>query len=148
MFSEHYQAKAEPSIHADSIKDRGDWIPGTIDPASAGAGQIDGRRIIDEYRKLGLNIIPAENTVEAGIHAVYRRLAGGKLKIFKTLYATLSEIRLYRRDEDGKIIKENDHAMDALRYLIMTGLTVSITEPIDDNEWQAEESSRNPVTGY
>jgi hypothetical protein len=28
----------------------------------------------------------------------------------------LSEFRIYRRDEKGKIVKQNDHLMDATRY--------------------------------
>ncbi|MCP5072940.1 MAG: hypothetical protein GY947_06545, partial [Rhodobacteraceae bacterium] len=148
IFSEHYQGQAEPSIHADAIKARGVWIPGAIDPNSSGAGQLDGRRLMDEYRKLQLNLVPAENAVEAGIHAVFRRLAGGKLKIFSTCRALLSEIRLYRRNEQGKVVKENDHAVDALRYLIMTGLVNAITEPVFDDYSQAEDNQRSSVTGY
>lgn len=146
-YSEYYRGQAEPSIHADAIKSRGDWIPGAIDPASAGSNQKDGSRLIDEYRKLGLLLFPAENTVEAGIHAVYQRLSTGKLKIFKTLNATRSEIRLYRRDKNGKVVKENDHLMDAKRYLIMTGLMNARTEPFED-EWDGSAESRNGTTGY
>ena len=146
-YSEYYRGQAEPSIHADAIKARGDWIPGAIDPASAGASQKDGSRLIEEYSKLGLLLVHAENTFEAGIHAVYQRLSTGKLKIFRTLNATRSEIRLYRRDENGKVVKENDHLMDAKRYLIMTGLMNARTEPFED-EWDGDNQSRNGVTGY
>lgn len=146
-YSEYYRGQAEPSIHADAIKARGDWIVGAIDPASAGASQKDGTRLIDEYRKLGLNIVPAENTVEAGIHAVYQRLSSGKLKIFRTLNSTRSEMRLYRRDDNGKVVKENDHLMDAKRYLIMTGMMNASTEPIEDG-YETNDMSRSGVTGY
>src|SRR5690348_7287717 len=33
-YSEHYMGQAEPSVHADAIKARGEWIPGAMDPAS------------------------------------------------------------------------------------------------------------------
>ena len=147
-YSEHYQGQQEPSIHADAIKARGDWIPGAIDPASAGSGQRDGIKLLDEYRKLGLILSPADNAVEAGIHAVYQRLAAGRLKIFRNLVATQSELRLYRRDEKGKVVKENDHLADALRYLIMTGMIIAQTEPSDFDEYEYADTSRSSVTGY
>jgi hypothetical protein len=37
----------------------------------------------------------------------------------------LSEFRIYRRDEKGRIIKQNDHLMDTTRYLIMSGVQVT-----------------------
>ena len=40
------------------------------------------------------------------------------------------ELRIYRRDENGKIVKENDHAVDALRYLVMSGLDKALQTPI------------------
>ena len=151
LYSEHYRGLAEPSIHADAIKARGDWIMGAIDPASAGANQKDGTRLIDEYRKLGLQIVPAENTVEAGIHAVYRRLSGGRLKVFRNCTHWLGEFRIYRRDENGKVVKERDHLMDATRYLTMTGMKYATTEPKgpeDDYERYERQRSRSSVTGY
>jgi hypothetical protein len=66
----------------------------------------------------GLNIILADNTVEAGIFDVYERLTTGRLKVFNTCTKLLEEYRLYRRDEKGKIVKQHDHIMDALRYLV------------------------------
>lgn len=41
----------------------------------------------------------------------------------------LKEYRLYRRDENGKIMKENDHLMDAMRYYIVSGIEVSRQPP-------------------
>jgi phage terminase large subunit-like protein len=148
IYSEHYVAEAPPQIHADSIKARGVWIPGAIDPASAGSSQLDGRRLIDEYRSLGLDLSPADNAVEAGIMAVYRRLSSGRLKIFRTCVNLVSEMRLYRRDEKGKIVKERDHAVDGLRYLIMSGMIRATTEPFENYESHNYDRSRSGVTGY
>ncbi len=39
VYSEHYRGQAEPVIHAESIRSRGQWIPGVIDPASRGRGR-------------------------------------------------------------------------------------------------------------
>ena len=35
---------------------------------------------------------------------------------------------MYRRDEKGKIVKQNDHVLDATRYLVMSGLKVAQTQ--------------------
>jgi hypothetical protein len=149
LYSEHYAGQQPPSVHADAIKARGDWIMGAIDPASAGSSQKDGTKLIDEYRNLGLNLHPADNTVEAGIMACYQRYVSGRLKIFKTLRNTRSELRIYRRDENGKIVKENDHLMDAKRYLIMTGMMLARTEPDGDaDEYNMATRGRSGVTGY
>jgi phage terminase large subunit-like protein len=118
-YSEHYQGEEVPAVHAAAIKARG-HIPGAIDPASFGRGQKDGEKLIDIYRAQGLNLQPADNAVEAGLLHVWERLSTGRLKIFANLQNTLSEIRLYRRNEKGKVIKERDHAMDAGRYRSMT----------------------------
>lgn len=149
-YSEHYIAEAEPQIHADAIRSRGDWIVGAIDPASQGRSQKDGTQLAVEYSDLGLNLVLADNTVEAGIHAVHRRLASGRLKTFRSLVNTIRERRIYRRDEKGKVVKENDHAMDAERYLIMTGLVHAAAPPWDAENDEREERQRaaNPITGY
>ena len=148
LYSEHYVAEAPPQVHADAIKARGAWIPGAIDPASAGSSQLDGRKLVDEYRTLSLDLAFADNAVEAGIHAVYRRLVSGRLKVFRTLPSWLSEVRLYRRDEKGKIVKERDHLMDATRYLIMTGMARGTTEPRHDYEDHYDRRGVSSTTGY
>lgn len=149
LFSEHYMGQAAPSVHADAIKARGAWVPGAIDPASAGASQLDGKRLRDVYNGLGLGLVDADNSVEAGIHAVYQRLVSGRLKVFRTLNNWLSEFRIYRREDNGKVLKENDHLMDATRYLIMTGMRVARIEPsLDDDDMHNARGSRNQSTGY
>lgn len=147
-FSEHYQGKQPPSVHADAIKRRGEWIPGAIDPASAGSNQKDGTKLIDEYQDLGLNLFPADNAVEAGLHACYQRMAAGRLKVFSTCRNWISELRIYRRDDKGKVVKENDHLMDCTRYLIMTGLTLACTEPVTEGEEFTGDDGRSDNTGY
>lgn len=131
-YSEHYRGQAEPSIHAAAIRARGEWIPGILDTAARGRSQRDGECLWSDYEDLGLNIIKAEKAVEAGILAVYERLSTGRLKLFNTLQNTLSEYRIYRRDINGKIVKENDHLMDALRYGVMK-IEEAITKPIESS---------------
>jgi hypothetical protein len=73
---------AEPSLHAEAIKKPGKWIPGVIDPAARGRSQTDGRRSLQMYKDLGLDVEPADNSVETGIYRVWTRLQSGRLKIF------------------------------------------------------------------
>jgi hypothetical protein len=122
LVAEHYRGQAEPPIHAEAIKARGAWIPGFIDPAARGRGQKDGEQLLVTYRELGLRLQPADNAVSAGLLAVWTLLSEGRLKVFSTLANWLAEYRIYRRDEKGHVVKENDHALDATRYLVMSGL--------------------------
>ncbi len=109
-----------PAVIASAIKHRkGNKHPIMIDPASKGRSAVDGRQLIAEYRKEGLDVRPADNAVEAGIHAVWERLSTGRLKIFKHCTRILKEYEMYQRDINGKIVKKNDHFMDALRYAVM-----------------------------
>ena len=150
IWSEYYVGQAVPAVHASGIAARGVWMKGAIDPASAGSSQKDGSKLIEEYGLLGLNLFPADNAVEAGIHAVYQRMATGRLKIFATCRALVSEIRIYRRDEAGKIVKENDHAVDGLRYLIFSGMRHASVEPAEQEEWETSNTrhTRSAITGY
>lgn len=118
IYDEHYMGQELPSTHAFAIMSRGKWIKGAIDPASRGRSQIDGRKLILEYKDLGLHLNPANNEVEAGILAINQRLGSGKLKIFSTCLNLQKEYQLYRRDKHGKVVKENDHALDAFRYIV------------------------------
>lgn len=136
IYDEYYRGQAEPSIHAAAVGQRGKWIPGAIDPASRGRMQTDGTRLLELYQDLGLDLDIAENAREAGIYKVWEMLSQGRLKIFKSCQNTLSEYRLYRRDEKGQVVKKNDHLMDALRYLVMSGLERAKTEPsLTGKQW-------------
>lgn len=120
--------KAEPEIHASAIRKRypyGFVTPGVVDPAARSRSQTDGRQLLELYRAEGLKLIPADNAVEAGIDAVWGRLSTGRLKVVRHLSDFFDEYRLYRRDENGRVVKENDHLMDALRYYVTTGIKVA-----------------------
>lgn len=119
LYDAYKHAKAEPVIHAAAIKARGEWMEGEIDPAARGRGQSDGKQLLALYLELGLNLREADNAVEAGIAACWQRFSTGRLKVFSNLAPFFSEFRIYRRDEHGKIVKVNDHLMDATRYRLM-----------------------------
>lgn len=150
FFGEYYRGQAEPSIHAAGVKAKGAWIPGVIDPAARGRSQVDGTQLIQQYRDLGLMVEEADNAVEAGIYDVWERLSTGRLKVFSTMANWLSEYRIYRRDEKGKVVKENDHLMDASRYVIKSGLAVASTEPraTEDDGYFTTDRTRSNTTGY
>jgi phage terminase large subunit-like protein len=153
LYSEYYRGQAEPVIHAEAIKARGEWIPGVIDPAARGRSQKDGTRLVDDYIALKLHLSYAENAVEAGLLNVWQRLSTGRLKVFKGLQNFLAEYRIYRRDEKGNIVKEHDHLMDDCRYLCMSGLAVAMTAPPEAWEiWDANHHHQtdavDSVTGY
>jgi hypothetical protein len=129
VWAEHYRGEAEPVVHAEAIKARGKWIRGAIDPASRGRNQIDGRNLLSMYRDLGLDLTEADNAVEAGIYKLVDRLTSGRLKVFKSCQNLLQEMRLYRRDEKGRVVKDNDHLVDALRYGVMGMHSILGTKP-------------------
>lgn len=135
LYHEYKRSKAEPVIHAAAIKAPGAWIPGVIDPACMGSGQIDGRNLMQMYSELGLDLQPAMNAVESGIYQVWEAMSTGRLKIFDDAKQTLSEFRKYHRDEKGRIVKADDHLLDCLRYGIVSGRDRMITAPVQQDEF-------------
>ena len=144
-YNEHYRGQAEPSIHAAALRGRGEWIPGVVDPAARGRSQADGRRLIETYLDLGLRLSLAQNAVEAGIYQVWERLSTGRLRIMRSCQNLRTELCLYRRDEKGRIIKDRDHLVDCVRYLMLSGAEVAKAVPVhrepDEFEGQREQRS-------
>jgi hypothetical protein len=129
VYDEYFRGQAEPAIHAAAIRSKGAWVPGTVDPASAASSQLDGSKLIEIYAELGLNLTPADNAVTAGTTLVWNLLSTGQLKIARHLTHLLRQMKIYRRDEKGRIIKRDDHGPDALRYGCMTGPSIMRTAP-------------------
>lgn len=111
VYSEYKRGQAEPLIHASAVKGRGDWIPVAIDPASRGRSQVDGKQLFNLYRELGVKLFAADNAVEAGIYQIQEMLATGRLKFFRSLSELAKEYVVYRRDQKGRVVKENDHCL-------------------------------------
>jgi hypothetical protein len=59
-------------------------------------------------------------------------LSTQQLRVFDTLTNWFKEVRLYRRDEKGNVVKKNDHIMDATRYNVMSGFDVAKAPPASD----------------
>ena len=121
---------AEPETHVAAIKARGDWMFGAADPAARTGSQKDGEKLLDIYRALGLRLVQADNSVEAGLFDVWTALTVGKLKVFRSCTPWFEEFRVYRRDKKGSVVKENDHLMDDTRYLWRTGRSIFRTPPM------------------
>lgn len=135
IFDEHYEAGKVVSYHADQIKARSiegisDWL---IDPACmAKTNPKNGQlySVWDEYNDNGLGKFrPANNAVLAGLNRVNEYFKGKRLFIFKNCVNLIREIESYKwqklkpgqeKNEPDAPVKKNDHACDALRYLIMS----------------------------
>jgi PBSX family phage terminase large subunit len=72
------------------------------------------------------NGVKANNSVEAGIDYINAKIERGQFFVCSACSGVLSEIWDYCRDEEGEIIKVNDHYMDALRYAVFSDVQQGI----------------------
>ncbi|MBQ7118064.1 MAG: PBSX family phage terminase large subunit [Clostridia bacterium] len=89
-----------------------------IDPSAASFAECIRRK--GKYR-----VIPAKNDVLSGIRKVHSALREGKIVISPVCVASIKEFSLYRWEENATRDtpkKENDHAMDDIRYFVSTVL--------------------------
>jgi hypothetical protein len=128
LYSEYF-GEGAPAIHAAAIGGRGLWIPGVIDATANGRNQMDGLRLIQMHRDLGLAVGSIDSPFESGILAVWQRMHSGRLKVFASLSKYLEERRLYRRDEKEKIVQERDSLQNAARLLVR-GVSRMRTHPV------------------
>lgn len=144
IYDEMHAKEKQPHEYAREMKLRGDWIPGVIDPAGNNRTQADGEKIMQLLIAEGIKIEKADNSVESGIYKVWEMLSNGKLKIFKTCSGLFREYRVYQRDEKGKVVKKNDHFMDAMRYGIVSGLDIAKSKKdLDDAKRRNSQANRN-----
>jgi hypothetical protein len=94
-------------------------------------------RLLQRYRNLGLHLRSIENTMEAGIMEISQRMQSGRLKVFPSLVKYLAERKLYRRDENDRVVREGDNLQDATRCLVL-GIPAMATEPEDDEDERLE----------
>lgn len=88
-----------------------------VDPSAAS--------FIEVLRRRGYMVRKASNDVTNGIMTTARFLQDGVIKIHRDCKDCIREFGLYRWDEkstDDRPIKENDHAMDEMRYFAYTVL--------------------------
>lgn len=86
-----------------------------VDPSAAS--------FITALRKRGFTVMQAKNEVLDGIRRTAMLLQSGNIKIHRSCGDTIREFGLYSWDEkatEDTVIKENDHAMDDIRYFVNT----------------------------
>ncbi len=97
-----------------------------IDPVARNASLQTGHENIESaYHRAGVPVVSGNNKVEAGILEVKRRLQSKQSALLVASHCQnwLKERGSYRMDdrEDGAfaVVKQNDHLMDATRYVLM-----------------------------
>lgn len=116
IYDEYYKRRELMEYHAAQINARGEaeWTVSDHDAQD-----------VAELRKHNIATIKAKKDVMAGIQKVKARLmvqADGRPRLFihERCVNLLREIGQYRwKDDKEEPVKENDHAMDALRYMVM-----------------------------
>lgn len=106
---EHYQS-LEKLVGTREIK------AVTVDPSAASFIELI-------KRKNRFKVISADNSVINGIRQVSSALKQGKIKICNNCSDSIREFSLYRWSEkstEDAPVKENDHAMDDIRYFVTT----------------------------
>lgn len=130
VYSEHYRGVAEIEVHAAAMKARGLWIPFVSDDST----DVEGNTTVGKYAKQGLLIRKAQKSdKDARIMEMYSRLSSGRMKVFRGSCPNfLFEYRLYRRNENGKIVSEHDHLMNCGEYGCQSGIKVARLKRPDD----------------
>lgn len=86
-----------------------------VDPSAASFSEA--------LRRRGLPVVRADNRVLTGIRVTAEMLRRGELVICRGCSAAAREFGLYRWDKtagEDRVCKENDHAMDDIRYFAMS----------------------------
>lgn len=100
-----------------------------VDPSAAA--------LIEELRRKKYSTLKANNEVKSGINDVATLLRSENIAFYKACKNTIAEFGLYMWDQkaadngEDKPIKENDHAMDAIRYFVKTRHLVRRAEKKD-----------------
>lgn len=134
-----------PIVHAAAMKRHGDWIPVAWPMDGLQHDKGSGMQLAQQYRDQELNMLmePAQFeetdedgetrasrvSVEAGVAMMLDRMQTGRLRVAAHLQEFWEEFRLYHR-KDGKIIKEGDDVISAIRYGLMM-LRYAIEKPKD-----------------
>ena len=124
LFFERFMRQKTLDIHAKALPREPQWYADSASPES-----------IRALRKLGFRIKPAfkgAGSIQYGVNLVHQRIRRGKLKIVRIngksacpMLMMEAENYRYDMDENNEYKGESsmagdDHAMDALRYLIMS----------------------------
>jgi PBSX family phage terminase large subunit len=94
-----------------------------VDPSAAS--------FITALKRRGYRVQQADNAVLDGIRRTAAYLKNGNIKIYRSCVDSIREFGLYRWDEkqtEDRVIKENDHAMDDIRYFCNTVMRRKVRE--------------------
>lgn len=152
LYSEYKRGHVEPSVHAQAIRARGEWIPGLIDSAARGRSQVDGRELLTMYNDLGLRLtetIKGPGSVESGIYTCWQLMAEGRLKHSRMLVQWRGEMATYHRDDRGRVVKVDDHLLDCMRYLATQGREIArVQAPKGSASAAGHRPAPDRVAGY
>ena len=80
---------------------------------------------IEELKRAGINVHDVSKEVVAGLDSVRSLFVQNRLHIHQSCINTIAELETYRykesrpdANEPEEPVKDNDHCMDALRYVI------------------------------
>lgn len=110
---------------------------------------------IEELKRRGINtreVIKNRDSVRNGINVVREMLNTNRLRISKTCQNLIWELETYSypqskpdHNEEEKPIKENDHALDALRYALTMDNSLTVEQFYDTNYINSSEPNINPA---
>lgn len=101
-----------------------------VDPSAAS--------FITALRKRGFTVLHAKNDVLDGIRKTAVLLKNGSIMIHRGCVDAIREFGLYRWDEkatEDTVIKDNDHAMDDIRYFCNTVMVKKVKNADFKSEW-------------
>lgn len=101
-----------------------------VDPSAAS--------FITALRKRGFTVLHAKNDVLDGIRKTAVLLKNGSVMIHRGCVDAIREFGLYRWDEkatEDTVIKDNDHAMDDIRYFCNTVMVKKVKNADFKSEW-------------
>lgn len=112
-----------PVVEADAMKRIAINVPVAWPHDGTHTEKSTGEQLSEIYRQQGLNMLSAHSThQEAGGYQVWPGITemdvamrGGRFKVAETCHEFFDEYGSYRTDEKGKIHKEEDDVLDAVR---------------------------------
>ena len=135
VVAEHYQAQKTVEYHAEKIKkiardlnwktDSKGFLRAIIDSAAKQKTLASEKNVVELFYENGILVNPqVDKDMFAGISTVksYLKTADGstRLFIFKNCVNLIREIKNYWWGDGDLPIKKDDHALDELRYYLMT----------------------------
>ena len=131
IYREHYEAGQDVDYHARALKahlNEGRYETYVIDPSTGAGKQGDPETIGNRYRQLHIPVVGANNDVQGGIDKVTNCIKTNKMFITRSCENLRRELINYQWEQPSasradlnapeKPLKKDDHAVDALRYMI------------------------------